>query len=165
MSEGRAAASGVTGRRAAHCSGGAASAPGPTVTPVESPMHRLRPHLALAAVVLLAACGARHERAPVAESGELIPRHEIEAAHTQTVWELVERLHPQWLRKRGVNHLQNEGDVVVYLDNARLGGPETLREIHVGGVSSVRYYDAAKAQYRFGVGHTHGAILVSTGVP
>lgn len=128
-------------------------------------MRWLRPSLALAGIVVLGACSARQERAPVVESGELIPRHEIEAAHVQTVWEVVERLHPQWLRKRGVNHLQNEGDIVVYLDNARLGGPETLREIHVGGVSSVRFYDAAKAQYRFGVGHTHGAILVSTSAP
>jgi hypothetical protein len=51
----------------------------------------------------------------------------------------------------------------VYLDNARLGGPETLREIHTGSITSVRFYDSAKAQYRFGIGHTHGAILVSTG--
>jgi hypothetical protein len=128
-------------------------------------MHWLRPPLALAGIVLLAACAVRQERAPVVGSGDLIPRHEIEAAHVQTVWELVERLHPQWLRKRGVHHVQNEGDIVVYLDIARLGGPDTLRDIHVGGVSSVRFYDAAKAQYRFGVGHTHGAILVSTSAP
>jgi hypothetical protein len=121
------------------------------------------------AVVVLAlavaACAPRRASRPVVEAGDVIVRHEIVAAHVQNVYELVERLHPQWLRKRGVNHLQDDGDIVVYLDNARLGGPESLREIHVGGVSSVRFYDAGRAQYRFGVGHTHGAILVSTGTP
>jgi hypothetical protein len=128
-------------------------------------MQPLRRRYALAALVLVTACGARRESRPIVESGEVIARHQIEAAHVQNVYELVERLHPQWLRKRGVHHVQNEGDIVVYLDNARLGGPETLREIHVGGVTSVRFYDAGTAQYRFGVGHTHGAILVSTGTP
>jgi hypothetical protein len=127
-------------------------------------VHTLRLRFAIAALAL-AACAPRRESRPVVEAGDVIARHEIVAAHVQNAYELVERLHPQWLRKRGVSDLQNESDVVVYLDNARLGGPETLREIHVGGVSSVRFYDAAKAQYRFGVGHAHGAILVSTGTP
>ena len=127
-------------------------------------MTSFRPGVVVLALAM-AACGSRRASRPAVEAGDVIVRHEIVAAHVQNVYELVERLHPQWLRKRGVNHLQNDGDIVVYLDNARLGGPESLREIHVGGVSSVRFYDAGRAQYRFGVGHTHGAILVSTGTP
>jgi hypothetical protein len=124
--------------------------------------------LRLGVVVLtlaVAACGPQRASRSAVDAGDVIARQEIVAAHVQNVYELVERLHPHWLRKRGVNQMRNDGDIVVYLDNARLGGPESLRGIHVGGVSSVRFFDAGRAQYRFGVGHTHGAILVSTGTP
>ena len=58
--------------------------------------------------------------------------------------------------------LEAEGDVVVYLDQSRLGGPESLRTIQVTGVTVVRHYSASEAEARFGPGHLHGAIQVIT---
>src|SRR5439155_36991 len=55
-----------------------------------------------------------------------------------------------------------EGDVVVYLDQSRLGGPETLRTIQVNAATAIRHYSASEAEARFGPGHLHGAIQIIT---
>ena len=125
----------------------------------------MRPLPSLLSVSLLlfaAACATPQRPGPVTEPGDVIAQHQIDADGSRTVYELVQRLHPLWLQKRGTNTIQDDGDIVVYLDNARLGGPETLREIPAGNAASVRFLDAGRAQYRYGVGHMHGAIVVTT---
>ena len=92
----------------------------------------------------------------------VITTAELRAANASNVYEVVAALRPHWLRKRGSVSFENEGDIVVYLDNGRLGGPDALRQIQTLTVSSVRFFDAAAANYRYGVGHHHGAILVSS---
>ena len=91
---------------------------------------------------------------------------EVEAARTNNVidnaYELVRTLQPMWLRKRGSHSIQYEGDIVVYLDNVRLGGPEALRQVETINITSIRYYDPGAANFKFGSGHDHGAIQVST---
>jgi hypothetical protein len=42
----------------------------------------------------------------------------------------------------------------------RVGGPEFLRQLSPLDIDRIRYYDAREAQYRFGVGHAHGALDV-----
>jgi hypothetical protein len=51
---------------------------------------------------------------------------------------------------------------MVYLDDAKLGSVDQLRELPVVGVNQVRYYDGAEATYKWGAGHIHGAIQVVT---
>src|SRR5438093_1605228 len=55
-----------------------------------------------------------------------------------------------------------ERDVVVYLDQSRLGRPETLRTIQVNAATAIRHYSASEAEARFGPGHLHGAIQIIT---
>ena len=125
---------------------------------------RRRSTLLLLAVPLLlaAACTPPASSRSASESRDVITQAQIGPDQAQTVFTLVERLRPHWLQKRGANSLNNEGDIVVYLDNARLGGPESLRQILAAQVESVRFLDAGRAQYRLGEGHTHGVILVTT---
>lgn len=92
----------------------------------------------------------------------IITTAELRAANELNVYDVVAARRPHWLRKRGSVSFENEGDIVVYLDNGRLGGPDALRQIQALTVTSVRFYDAAAANYRFGVGHHHGAIQVSS---
>lgn len=111
---------------------------------------------------------------------DLITREQIEASGAANVYDLVQSLHPEWLRTRGVKSF-SEGDQVegggfrgdmvvvkgtdsrlVYLDEARIGGLETLRRIPATSVGSVRYLDAAAATYRWGTGHPHGVIWVTS---
>jgi hypothetical protein len=109
---------------------------------------------------------------------EVISLEEIQAASASNVFELVQRLHPEWLRERGTQSF-SEGDkvqgdiqgttvlpglptILVYQDNARMGGLEALRTIPIADVGSVQFLNAAQATYRFGIGHAHGVILLTT---
>ena len=87
---------------------------------------------------------------------------EVQAARIDNAYELVRTLHPMWLRKRGSNSMQYDGDIVVYLNETRLGGPDALRQVETISITSIRYYDPGAANYKFGSGHQHGAIQVST---
>jgi hypothetical protein len=117
------------------------------------------------ALILVVAC------APPPGGGEsdnarpdrnVITLPEVEAARTDNAYELVRTLRPMWLRKRGSNSINYDGDIVVYLNEARFGGPEALRQVETISITSIRYYDPGAANFKFGSGHHHGAIQVST---
>lgn len=110
---------------------------------------------------------------------EIISQEEVDAASASNVFELVQRLHPEWLRERGQQSFSegdkvqgglNEGTsvtpglptILVYQDNARMGGVEALRTIPIADVGTVQFLNAAQATYRFGIGHAHGVILITT---
>jgi hypothetical protein len=50
----------------------------------------------------------------------------------------------------------------VYLDRQPFGDIESLKNIYVGNIRSIRYYSAADASTKFGLGNTSGAIEVVT---
>ena len=79
-----------------------------------------------------------------------------------TAYSVVQSLRPMWLRKRGRSSINNEGDIVVYVDGSRYGTPGELRNIPATEVASMRFLSAAEATNRYGTGHPHGAILVNT---
>lgn len=109
---------------------------------------------------------------------EIISQEEVQAASASNVFELVQRLHPEWLRERGPQSFSEsdrvQGDlkgtsvtpglptIIVYQDNARMGGVEALRVIPIADVGTVQFLNAAQATYRFGIGHAHGVILITT---
>lgn len=96
---------------------------------------------------------------------DFIDADEIQNAAGGNALDFVRRVRPMWLTKRGPQSLHYEGDVVVYLGTARLGGPQALSEIPVSSLTSLRFLDVAAANYRFGPGHPYGAIVVSTSDP
>jgi hypothetical protein len=127
-------------------------------------MKKLSLILPVLLALTLAACGSTQNQGTT-RSRNVITRADITnyAGTYSNAFQLVERLQPQWLRKRGrasVNAVA-EGDIVVYLDEAHIGGPEALREISLEGIAEIRYLNAAQAA-RYGTGHQHGAILVRT---
>ena len=110
----------------------------------------------------------------------MVLRPEIDESGANNVYELLRVRRPHWLTTRGSNTLREEGRVVgyegqqpiveapsdarivVYLDQARLGGIERLAEIPTSSITAVHFLDARAASYRFGTGHDHGAIVVLT---
>jgi hypothetical protein len=111
-------------------------------------------------VWLFAACAAGNLGASADRN--VISREEIVDTPASTAYELVQSLRPQWLRLREEFGIGRSNDLVVYLDNARMGGRASLREIGLGSIHSLRYFDPAAANLRWGAGHAYGAILVST---
>lgn len=118
--------------------------------------------------------------APQQQSRRPITHEEIERSGINgNAYDLVYSLRRSWLNVRGVQSIsegphvvevgegqqvmvQGEPQLVIYLDNARLGTISQLRNISVAGVVGVRYFDGPQATYRWGAGHSHGAIQVLT---
>ena len=119
-------------------------------------------------MTLLVSCGT-----PGIGSGRqgdpgVIARDEIDSSGAQTAYQLVQSVRPQWLITRGITNLAQAAgaeDIVVYLDNARLGDRDTMRRIALGPVRYLRFFRAPEATQRWGGGHLHGAILISTRSP
>jgi len=105
--------------------------------------------------------------APASRHGDpaVITREEIEESTAATAYDLVLNLRPQWLRTRGISTLAQaagEEDIVIYMDNARLGSRDAMRQVPLGAVQYLRFFTAREATQRWGAGHLHGAILIST---
>lgn len=96
-------------------------------------------------------------------TGNVITADELSRLAAMSLEEAVRALRPTWLRNAPSTIRPNaEGTIVIYLDRVRLGGPESLRQINPMQVSEVRYYSPSEAELRFGPGHLHGAIEVTT---
>jgi hypothetical protein len=80
---------------------------------------------------------------------------------TSNAYNLVRRLEPQWLQKRGRNSIRNPGSIKVYVQGTSQGGPGALRRINVVNVQSIQLLKPDEATMRYGSGHDNGAILVN----
>jgi hypothetical protein len=105
---------------------------------------------------------------------------ELRASHSLTALEVIQLLRSDWLVLRGTRSWRETpggnvtgmrerlvvapGDptIIVYVDGLRLGGVPNLAEIQLESVTRIEFLDASAASVRFGGGHAHGAILVST---
>lgn len=119
-------------------------------------------------LVLLLACTScalgpqTTERAPIRGGSTLITQEEVRESTGRNAFEVVQFLRPRWLQKQGAVAMRSDGDVVVYLDRTRLGGPDMLRQVEKAVVLSIRFFDASGAQARFGMDHPYGAIQIVT---
>lgn len=138
----------------------------------------MRVTMLLAALAGAAACasgggGVQSPAAPTPRgSATLITEEEIATGSYQTALDIVQNLRPTMLRGRGATTGVTGADasgyegsvagVVVYLEEVRLGGIESLRSIPAAGVKEIRFISARDATTRWGTGHPSGAIQVIT---
>src|SRR5450759_1937400 len=78
---------------------------------------------------------------------------ELRAQHYNSVYEAIEALRGNWLQARGPDSFASPSIVLVYMDNVKLGGVETLRAVDVGTLESIEHFDGTSATARWGVGH------------
>ena len=120
--------------------------------------------LALCAVLgvsLSCASGGSPNSAPRQDSS-VITRSQILQYQYRTALEAVQALHSPWLTIRGADSFTNPGQVWVYLNEARFGGVETLRDIAAPSIEYIRHYDGIAASARWGLDHGQGVIYVAT---
>ncbi len=120
-------------------------------------------HIGLIVVLscVVAACtGVNASRSSGGDPSVITQSEVEEAGSMSSAYTLVQRLRPQWLRKRGPSSVENQSDILVYVDGNRYGPPSTLREIDVVDVESVEFLSDNEATMRYGSGHDHGVILV-----
>ncbi len=109
---------------------------------------------------------------PVKGRANLISEEEIAAlgGTIQTAYGIVQRLRPAMLRVRsGSTSSQSGGsstmdasanEIVVYLDNQKMGGVRALDEITLSQIKEIKYLSASDATTLFGTGNMAGAIQV-----
>ena len=118
--------------------------------------------LALAAGCAAGSGGGAPEAPRARQSRDYISTEEVRAAGAENAYDAISSLRSSWLTRRRGEQSFTPVDVVVYYNNARMGGLESLRQISLGTVTWMRYFDPRQAQYRYGTGHRQGEILVST---
>jgi hypothetical protein len=114
----------------------------------------------LALILTVTACAAAGTGP--SRNDAVITQDEIIAVNELNVLDLIRVERPHWLRHRGSTSVSQDPEILIYIDGVRTGRPEILRDIATINVEEIRYYDARRAQYRFGVGHVQGAIDVIT---
>ena len=118
--------------------------------------------LVLALALLLGACATNGASARTGRS-DMIVQEQIAGRGFASAYDAIETIRGGWLRTRGATTLiGTEAEIQVYLDNTRLGGIETLRQIPAVNVAYIQWYNANDATARWGIGHGAGAIFVST---
>ncbi len=138
-------------------------------------MRQLLIGITILAAALSTACATSGETT-TRGSSEVITAEEITAIQVGTAFEAVQRLRPQFLRYRGTTTLSNsapEGqptgranvsgtELVVYVDNVRVGGINVLHNITSERVREIRFLPARDATTKYGGGHMGGVIEVRT---
>lgn len=109
-----------------------------------------------------ASTSSEQRRTSTRRDARMLSAEEIKSSSASNLYDVIRSHRPEWLIKRGQTSINLEGDIVVYIDNVALGGPESLKSIDVQSVQVVRFLNASEAQMRYGVGHMHGAIVVTT---
>lgn len=76
---------------------------------------------------------------------------------------LIQDLRPRWLRSQGPDtFLGQQGQVQVHMDGNRMGVVDVLRRLSAYGVTSIEWVPPIDAAARYGINHSHGAIIIST---
>lgn len=112
-------------------------------------------------------------------SRKRIERDEIERSGATDAYQLIRSIRKEWLIPRGQNSFRESArgfadfdqplsvtpgadHILVYLDNARLGGTQHLEEVALDMVGHIEFIDGAEAVFRWGTGHVHGVILLTS---
>ena len=99
---------------------------------------------------------ARLDRSTI--SGDAIHQPEFRNAY-----DAVQRLRPQWLVERPNDRLVGDpSHVLVYVDDVKFGDTESLRQILINNVVSIKFINGRDAFSRWGDKHDRGVIFVST---
>ncbi len=119
---------------------------------------------ALLLVAVSAACGPTIARSRT--EADIITREQIEQQRFRNALEAVQALHSNWLNTKpkvlASASTTGQPGVAVYVDETRMSGVSDLSEIEAQRIQYIRYYTPIEATQRWGIGHTEGAIQVST---
>lgn len=121
--------------------------------------------LTAAAILLLSGCVLASHSASETVDTSVITENEIDSVHAFNALEAISKLRPRFLVSRGKVSLDPKVPPAlpnVYIDNMFYGDVTTLRGIATGSIDSIRFFDAANAQYKFGAGNMAGVIDIFT---
>jgi len=119
--------------------------------------------LSCGALLVLSACGRGTGARPSGSSSDLISRIELSRSTASNAYDAVRQLRPSMLGGRGRTTVSSgEGGPVVYLDERRMGATSFLRDLTINTIYEIRFLSSSAAQIKWGQGHPHGVIAVTT---
>jgi outer membrane cobalamin receptor len=127
-------------------------------------MMRWRHLVICLAISAGAACHTAGSPEQGAAPNDIITREQIDSTHATSIYDVVARLHGEYLRDRGsISILTSQhARAVVFLNDQEYGIIETMRNIPPDRVAMIRYYDGPQAVAKFGSQYGGGVIqLVS----
>lgn len=106
--------------------------------------------LTLVLALTAAGCASSGGGGTIRRDSRTLTPEEIATVPVTNLYEAVQRLRPRWLEMRDVRSLgaaggTSGGQIVVFLNNNYVGGPETLRQFEPHQIVRIRYLDAAQA--------------------
>ena len=117
-------------------------------------------------LVFLASSCAPATRASDNDEGEprssasRLVRVDLMNSGENNLFDAISRLRPRWLQVRSRTSVQGATPIIVFRDNARIGGVENLRGMRIEGIQEVRFIRATDATTRWGMGYGSGVIEV-----
>jgi hypothetical protein len=119
-------------------------------------------------VALSAACASAGSGSG-SRSSATLTQSELAALGGGDALTAIRQLRPSWLRSGGQQTLSDplaptEG-LQVYMGGLRLGPVSSLASLAIADIQRIEFLNAAQAQFRFGMGHLQGAIVVTPRAP
>ncbi|HZE07743.1 MAG TPA: hypothetical protein VE110_03205 [Gemmatimonadaceae bacterium] len=121
--------------------------------------------LAVFLVAAFAACRAAPYRDPTAAPDrEIITQDQIEASHGTTAYDVIRKVHGNFLSYRGRTSIKDtvSSMPIVFMDDMVYGPVSVLRNIPASEISEIRLYRAWEAVIKYGSGLPGGAIAIYT---
>ncbi|HEY2804578.1 MAG TPA: hypothetical protein VGI92_01845 [Gemmatimonadales bacterium] len=130
-------------------------------------MRVLIKQLAIVTLALGAGCAGHHPGsgptpgAPQRNRISIIEIQEAMAQGTGNVYDLIQRVHPEWLRSlNNVNGFPVQPNV--YMDIHLMGTLTVLSQMNLSGLTGIRYLSPSEAQGELGLDNLGGAIVLTT---
>ena len=90
---------------------------------------------------------------PMRGDSKTVTESELASAVQLNVYDYIAAQRPNWFRQGG-----RSLPLVVFLDDARLGGPQVLKTLTTGSIRMLRYFEASAAQQKFS-GRDFGPVI------
>jgi hypothetical protein len=126
------------------------------------------PHLHVSPLILtaaLCACASTSRLDPaLTSSPEIISQQEIISSRGISVYDVIQRVHANFLSYRGENSFVDKGASMpmVFIDDQVYGPVSVLRNIPASQISEIRLYRSWEAVIKYGSGLPAGAISLKS---
>lgn len=123
--------------------------------------RRIAPFLAVLLAAISFACSSNRGGTPVAERNVITYEEVTSFEARTTAREMIRRLRPAWLQRRGNATLRTGAPVAIYVNRQRRNEADILDRYTAEEISEIRFLNAIDATTAFGTDHSAGAILIS----
>lgn len=126
-------------------------------------MKAARMTLAVVIGLMMTACASTGggERTESPSSRDVITAEQLQSMSNQTVYDVVRKLKPRWLQKRGQGSFRGSTELLVVIDDSQFHDLSLLTSLDASNVEEIRYMDPRKATNKYGTRASGGALLIS----